>query len=486
MKINLQLFAQSLEDIAKDVIKGKYGNGQARKDALGDKYAEVQAIVNSMLGSSSSTTSKTPTTSTTTTPATTANNGFTYTPYEKSDVVKQAEAMLEQHKANAPGEYQSNWQAQLNETLDKILNREKFSYDLNGDALYQQYKDQYMLQGQKAMMDTMGQVAAMNGGYGSSYAQTAGQQTYQGYLQQLNDRVPELYQLALNQYNQEGQDLYNQYGLYADKEEQEYGRYRDTVSDYNTELERLINEARYQGETEYNQYMDKTNMDYTMYSDAKEDAFNLATSYIAAGIMPSSNVLAAAGISSTDAQAFVNKVKSDEAKANNQNNNNNNQNNNNNNNEGDDPKLGDNPIAAAIPDDIKKKAATFEDNESLANWAYGLADSGKITEDQADQLIAENMDNNEKYTTDENGTSKISYKNMVASTKGWTVVDDGGGNLLGIDKNAKVKSPNGETLTLAQLRDKLKGEGMSTSDANKAIKALQQNLGISSNWLFGL
>ena len=196
---------------------------------------------------------------------------FTYGAYEKSDVVKQAEALLQQQLSQKPGAYTSPWQTQLDETLNKILNREKFSYNLNGDALYQQYKDQYMLQGQQAMMDTMGQAAALTGGYGNSYAQTAGQQTYQGYLQQLNDRVPELYQLALDQYNREGQDLYNQYGLYADREQQDYGRYRDQVSDYNTELDRLTEDARYQGEQDYGKFMDAYNMAYGQHRDQVSD-----------------------------------------------------------------------------------------------------------------------------------------------------------------------------------------------------------------------
>lgn len=200
--------------------------------------------------------------------------------YNKSDSVLQAEALLQQQLASKPGAYQSQWQAQLDDTLNKILNREKFSYDLNGDALYQQYKDQYMLQGQQAMMDTMGQAQAMTGGYANSYAQTVGQQTYQGYLQQLNDRVPELYQLALDQYNREGQDLYNQYGLYADRENQDYGRYRDTVSDYYTELDRLTNESRYQAETDYNKYRDQVS-DFNTEQDrlTNESRYQAETDY---------------------------------------------------------------------------------------------------------------------------------------------------------------------------------------------------------------
>ena len=153
-----------------------------------------------------------------------------YGAYKPSDTVAQAEALLQQQLSQKPGEYTSAWQAQLNDTLNKILNREKFSYDLNGDALYQQYKDQFTTQGQMAMMDTMGQAAALTGGYGNSYAQSVGQQTYQGYLQQLNDKVPELYQLALDQYNREGDAMYDQASIMASMEEQDYGRYRDSLS----------------------------------------------------------------------------------------------------------------------------------------------------------------------------------------------------------------------------------------------------------------
>ena len=196
---------------------------------------------------------------------------FTYGAYEKSDVVKQAEEMLKQQLAQKPGAYQSGWQAQLDEAIQKILNREKFNYDLNGDALYQQYKDQYMLQGQQAMMDTMGQAAAMTGGYRNSYAQTVGQQAYQGHLQQLNDRVPELYQLALNKYQMEGDAMAQQMALLAQQEEQDYGRYRDTVSDYNAELDRLTEDSRYQSESDYNRFLDAYNMAYGQHRDTVSD-----------------------------------------------------------------------------------------------------------------------------------------------------------------------------------------------------------------------
>lgn len=176
-------------------------------------------------------------------------SGFNYGIYKPSDAVTQAQKMLEEQMGKKPGEYQSSWQSQLNDTLQQILNREKFSYDLNADALYQQYKNQYVQQGKMAMMDTMGQAQAMTGGYGNSYAQSVGQQAYQGYLQELNNKIPELYQLALNKYQMEGNELKDQYGLMVQQEEQEYGRYRDQLSDWQSERDYLTD--RYDSERNY-------------------------------------------------------------------------------------------------------------------------------------------------------------------------------------------------------------------------------------------
>ena len=38
----------TLEEKAKDVIRGNYGNGEIRKQKLGDQYAEIQSKVNEM------------------------------------------------------------------------------------------------------------------------------------------------------------------------------------------------------------------------------------------------------------------------------------------------------------------------------------------------------------------------------------------------------------------------------------------------------
>jgi len=136
--------------------------------------------------------------------------------------------------------YTSAWKDRLQDTVQKILNRESFSYDINADALYRQYKDSYLRQGRQAMEDTMGRSAALTGGYGNSYAQTAAQQTYQGYLQQLNDRIPQLQSLALQRYNAENARLQNNAGILMQQENLDYSRYRDAVADRNDTFDRLL------------------------------------------------------------------------------------------------------------------------------------------------------------------------------------------------------------------------------------------------------
>ena len=186
---------------------------------------------------------------------------FTYKDYTPSDAVNSAQ----QRKTDAEnalknvGDFKYSGQGQLDSMIDQILNRKKFSYDLNGDVLYNQYKDQYQALGRTAMADTVAQASAMTGGYGNSYAATAGNQAYQQYLTQLNDKIPELYQLALSQYQQEGQDLLNNYNLLSNERQQEYGQYTDTLT-------RLQNDRNYYGEDYANEY----NRDYGKYTNDRE------------------------------------------------------------------------------------------------------------------------------------------------------------------------------------------------------------------------
>ena len=177
--------------------------------------------------------------------------------YTPGSAVQQAQAYLNQVQSRRPGEYQSQWDGELTELYNRIANRKPFSYDIGTDPVYQQNREQYQRQGRLAMQDTMGQAAALTGGYGSTYGEQVGQQAYNAYLQNLNDIVPDLYNAAYNRYRDEGTDLYNQYGLLSDRENQAYSRYRDTVNDYYSELSdaRSAYDSAYS--RDYNQWSDQ-------------------------------------------------------------------------------------------------------------------------------------------------------------------------------------------------------------------------------------
>lgn len=229
------------------------------------------------IGVTSPQSSTLPTTTTTTTKTTTAPKAPSvnpanitqsyYTPvnlsnydgarrsYTQSEAVKAAGQALAEHEANRPGEYQSRYGDQIQGMIDNIMNREQFSYDYTADPLYQQYAQQYQRGGQLAMKDAMAESAALTGGYGNSYAQQVGQQTYQRYMESLNAVIPQLRQAAYEMYQDEGDTMRANLGMLQGADETDYGRYRDTVYDYQNTLDYLYGKYSDMSDQEYQRYM---------------------------------------------------------------------------------------------------------------------------------------------------------------------------------------------------------------------------------------
>lgn len=231
-------------------------------------------------------------------PAPAGKFGAGYDPISDA-AYQEALAALTQAEQNAPS-YKNSYEGQLEDIYDRIVNRDKFSYDLNGDMLYQQYKDQYIQQGQLAMRDTMGQAAALTGGYGSTYGQAVGQQQYDAYIQQLNGLVPELYGMALDRYRQEGDDLYQLYGLTGDMADEEYARYQDEYNKWLTERDY----AQKQADAAYDRGYREWN---TGYGIQQENYQNLLYLITASGYNPSDEELAGAGLTRAQADSLRNK-----------------------------------------------------------------------------------------------------------------------------------------------------------------------------------
>ena len=177
--------------------------------------------------------------------------------YTPTDRVEQARQEALASDRQQPGAYVSRWQQQLDAAMEKILNREAFSYQLNGDALYRQYKDQALQNGRLAMQDTLGQAAAMTGGYGSSYGQTAAQQSYRRHMEDLNDKAMNLYDKARAEYDRQGDADKEHYDLLLQRENSSQNQYKQNLAAWQAENQRLWGRYDQEQKTDYAAYRDE-------------------------------------------------------------------------------------------------------------------------------------------------------------------------------------------------------------------------------------
>lgn len=165
----------------------------------------------------------------------------------------------------------------IDRLLDEILNRDNFSYDAMNDPLYQQYAAMYQREGERAMKNTMAEAAAGAGGM-NTYAVTAAQQANSYYNSQLNDRIPELYQLAYNMYLKDIEGKVRDLGLLQDMDDTQYARYRDTMSDWRDDknfayglYEDAVQQGNWQTNFDNNNYWANKNYDTEQYWANKDE-----------------------------------------------------------------------------------------------------------------------------------------------------------------------------------------------------------------------
>lgn len=131
--------------------------------------------------------------------------------------------------------YNNRYDDTIQDLIQGILNREDFSYDPATDPLYQNYRKQYTREGQRATADTLGAVAAASGGIPSSYATTAAAQAGNYYAAQMTDKIPELYQLAYNQYLNDYNMQLSDLGVVQGAEQSDYDKYLNELNQFNTD-----------------------------------------------------------------------------------------------------------------------------------------------------------------------------------------------------------------------------------------------------------
>lgn len=146
----------------------------------------------------------------------------------------------------------TSYSDKIDALMNQINGRDKFVYDMDKDPMFQQYLSSMMDKGKIAMQDTIGQASALTGGYGSTYATSAANGAYNDFVKGAYDNVSDYYNMSLNAYNSEGQELYNRLGMYQNADAAEYSR---LAAAYDANLQRantLYNQ-------EYNNYWDTAN-----------------------------------------------------------------------------------------------------------------------------------------------------------------------------------------------------------------------------------
>lgn len=181
--------------------------------------------------------------------------------YTPSDTVNDYRGRLGNYEDAKKPEWQSRYEPAIQSILDGILNQKGFNLndDANYQTLYNQYAQSYMNQGNRAMRDTLGNAAALTGGYGSTAAQAAASQAYDNYMSQLNDQNIQLMNLAYGMYQDELANRYNQLGAVTGLDNTDYGRYRDDVSDFYTDRDYWANRLQQEYANDYGKYRDTVN-----------------------------------------------------------------------------------------------------------------------------------------------------------------------------------------------------------------------------------
>lgn len=153
--------------------------------------------------------------------------------------------------------YNSKYRKKLSKALNNVIG---WKYDPMKDASYQALAKVYGARGNQAAKDTLGDAAALNGGYGTSYAVSAAQQARNQYNQELAGLIPDL---EANAYNKATTAL----GALRDADDTAYGRYRDRVGDKQWLYGQ--NYQKYQDALAQYQWAQNWNMDLYQYEQAQ-------------------------------------------------------------------------------------------------------------------------------------------------------------------------------------------------------------------------
>lgn len=192
--------------------------------------------------------------------------------YQKSDDVRRKDELSDdlftKYLDKSQSDFSSPYTEKKNKAITDIENIGDFKYDFADDPMYAAIRDNYARQGKLAMQDTVGKASAATGGYGNSYAASAGAQAYNQYIAQTSEMIPELYQMAYALHADKKNDAYKKASLYDSLEATDYSRRLDDIS-------RAYNDygaAASRADTAYNRDFNEKSTEYqTGYQEAADE-----------------------------------------------------------------------------------------------------------------------------------------------------------------------------------------------------------------------
>lgn len=210
--------------------------------------------------------------------------------------------------------YENTFAQQQKDLLDRILNREDFSWSKETDPQWSSYKKSYLREGDRATANTLAKASAASGGRPSSHAVNAATQAGDYYATKLNDVIPTLYQQAyeryLDEYNMKLKDL----NAVNQQEQLDYAKYLDRLGQFNTDrgfayqnyaddydrLRSQLADVQGQDQIDYARYLDEASRQQT----AQDSIRSQVDAILAAGGSPSANLVSESGYSSEYVKAL--------------------------------------------------------------------------------------------------------------------------------------------------------------------------------------
>lgn len=219
--------------------------------------------------------------------------------------------------------YENTFAQQQKDLLDRILNREDFSWSKETDPQWSSYKKSYLREGDRATATALAQASAASGGRPSSHAVNAATQAGDYYATKLNDVIPTLYQQAyeryLDEYNMKLKDL----NTVNQQEQLDYAKYLDRLGQFNTDrgfayqnyaddydrLRSQLADVQGQDQIDYARYLDEASRQQT----AQDSIRSQVDAILAAGGSPSANLVSESGYSSEYVKALEDAYRKQEA-----------------------------------------------------------------------------------------------------------------------------------------------------------------------------